>query len=70
MTKNSANAQMVTKLMFRLLPVQILLAAVAYVPAGIALGWTYEKSNTIWAPILLHMTINAISFGVMHFLEV
>ena len=49
---------------------QILLAAVAYLPAGIALGWTYEKANTIWAPILLHMTINAISFGLMRFLEV
>lgn len=49
---------------------QILLAAVAYVPTGIALGWTYEKSNTVWAPILLHMTINGISFGVVHFLEV
>lgn len=48
---------------------QILLAAVAYLPAGIALGWTYEKSNTIWAPILLHMTINGISFGVMSFLK-
>ena len=46
---------------------QILLAAVAYLPAGIALGWTYEKSNTIWAPILLHMAINGISFGVMSF---
>ena len=46
----------------------ILLTALQYVPAGIALGWTYEKSNTIWAPILLHMTINAISFGVMSFL--
>ena len=44
---------------------QVLLAALAYLPAGIALGWTYEKSNTIWAPILLHMVINAISFGVM-----
>ena len=49
---------------------KILLAAVAYLPAGIALGWTYEKANTIWAPILLHMTINAISFGLMRFLEV
>ena len=46
----------------------VLLAALQYIPAGIALGWTYEKSNTIWAPILLHMTINAISFGVMSFL--
>ena len=46
----------------------VLLAALQYVPAGIALGWTYEKSNTIWAPILLHMVINAISFGIMSFL--
>jgi membrane protease YdiL (CAAX protease family) len=46
----------------------ILFMALRYVPVGIALGWTYEKSNTIWAPILLHMTINAISFGVVSFL--
>lgn len=46
----------------------VLLAALQYVPAGIALGWTYEKSDTIWAPILLHMVINAISFGVMSIL--
>lgn len=46
----------------------VLFAALQYIPAGIALGWTYEKSNTIWAPILLHMVINAISFGVMSFL--
>ena len=46
----------------------VLLAALQYVPAGIALGWTYEKSNTIWAPILLHMVNNAISFGVMSIL--
>ncbi len=46
----------------------ILLAAVQYIPAGIALGWTYEKADTIWAPILLHATINAISMGLMKFL--
>lgn len=44
----------------------VILAALQYIPAGIALGWTYEKSNTIWAPIFLHMTINAVSFGIMH----
>ena len=43
----------------------VLLAALAYLPAGIALGWTYEKANTIWAPIALHMVINAIALGVM-----
>lgn len=46
-------------------PGSVALAALPYLPAGIALGWTYEKSNTIWAPIFLHMIINAIAFGVM-----
>ena len=46
-------------------PKEVLLAALQYIPAGIALGWTYEKSNTIWAPVLLHMVINAITFGLM-----
>ena len=46
-------------------PGAVALAALAYLPAGIALGWTYEKSSTVWAPILLHTIINAIAFGVM-----
>lgn len=47
--------------------VGILLAAVPYLPAGVAFGWTYEKSNTVWAPILLHMAVNAFSLGLLHF---
>lgn len=43
----------------------VLLTAAAYLPAGIALGWCYEKSNTIWAPILLHMLINAVSMSLL-----
>ena len=43
----------------------VLLSALAYLVPGIALGWTYEKANTVWAPIILHMVINAIAFGVM-----
>ena len=46
----------------------VLLAALQYIPASIALGWTYEKSNTVWAPIFLHMTINAISMGIISIL--
>lgn len=49
-------------------PRDVLLAALQYVPAGIALGWTYEKAETIWGNIILHMTINAIAFGLMPFL--
>ena len=73
--KSRIAAYAVTILFFALLHVwqylllydaaSVLLAALPYIPAGIALGWTYEKSDTIWAPILLHMAINAIGFGVM-----
>ena len=49
-------------------PGSVLLSAVQYIPAGIALGWTYEKCNTIWGPIFLHMTIHAISAGVLSLL--
>ncbi len=43
-----------------------LLTAVAYLPAGVALGWTYEKADTIWAPIVVHSLINAVSMGILH----
>lgn len=45
--------------------VPVLLAAAQYIPASIALGWTYEKANTIWAPIAVHMAINAISMSLI-----
>jgi membrane protease YdiL (CAAX protease family) len=38
---------------------------VQYLPAGLALAWAYEKADTIWAPILMHMTINQISITFM-----
>ncbi len=41
------------------------LAAIGYLPAGVALGWTFEKSDTIWGPIGVHMLINAVSIGVL-----
>lgn len=43
----------------------VLLSCVPYIPAAIALGWVYEKSSTIWAPITLHALINAMSVGVL-----
>lgn len=49
-------------------PRDVLLAALQYLPAGIALGWTYEKAGTIWGNIALHMIVNAIAFGLMSFL--
>ena len=43
-----------------------LLSAIGYIPAGIALGWTYEKAESVWAPILVHSLINAVSLGILH----
>ncbi len=43
----------------------VALAALPYLPAGIALAWTHEKANTVWAPIVLHGVINAAAFGIM-----
>ena len=38
---------------------QVLLSCMPYLPASVALAWTYEKAGTIWAPITLHALINA-----------
>ena len=43
----------------------ILLSCLPYIPASVALAWTYEKGGTIWAPITLHAIINAMSFGLL-----
>lgn len=42
----------------------LLTSALAYIPASCALGWAYEKADTIWAPIVLHAFINAVTLGV------
>ena len=36
-----------------------------YLPAGIFLGWAYVKADSIWAPILIHMTVNQIGILAM-----
>lgn len=43
----------------------IALSALEYLPAGIALGWTYEKAGNLSASIVLHMVFNAIALGLM-----
>lgn len=43
----------------------LLLSALQYIPAGIALGWTYEKSGNLWCPIVLHMILNGITMSVL-----
>ncbi len=43
----------------------LVLAFVQYLPAGLMLGWAYERSGTIFAPIAVHMVINAIGIFAM-----
>ena len=44
---------------------KVLLSCIPYLPASIALAWTYEKAGTIWASISLHAIVNALSFGLL-----
>ena len=36
----------------------LVLCFVQYLPAGLCLAWSYDRSGTIWAPILMHIAIN------------
>ena len=42
-------------------PLHLVLAFLQYIPAGLTLCWAYRLSGSIYAPILIHATINAIS---------
>ena len=43
----------------------LFLCFLQYLPAGIALAWAYEKTDSIWTPILMHMIINSIGITAM-----
>lgn len=43
----------------------LLLTAVLYFPASIALNWSYRYSGTIWGPIAYHMLTNCIAMLLM-----
>lgn len=41
-------------------PLLLALCFLQYLPAGLCLGWAYANADSIWAPILMHITINQI----------
>lgn len=43
----------------------LLLCLLQYLPAGLCLGWAYAKTDTVWAPVMMHITINLISVSAM-----
>lgn len=42
-------------------PLNLLLVTASYLPAGLFLGWAFEKSGTIWGSILAHAIINLVA---------
>lgn len=46
-------------------PMELLLALLQYLPAGLCLAWSYTKADTIFAPILMHSAINFITLHAL-----
>jgi len=46
-------------------PLTFVISFVLYLPAGLCLAWAYQRSGSIVAPILMHITINQIGFQVL-----
>ena len=42
-------------------PLELLMAVLQYLPAGLCLAWSYAKAETIFAPIFVHAAINFIT---------
>lgn len=45
--------------------VQLWLYLIQYIPASVALCYCYERSGSIWTPILLHTLLNVMAFSVL-----
>ncbi len=46
--------------LFHIIPIQIITAFLL----GLVLGWLYEKTNSLWAPILCHLVNNGLAMGL------
>lgn len=42
-------------------PLELIMAVLQYLPAGLCLAWAYQKCGTIFAPIFMHACINFLS---------
>lgn len=75
MEKNKAAAYLVSALAFAAVhmvsflpeytPMELFLTVLQYLPAGLCLGWAYERSGSIFAPILIHCLVNAMGIAGM-----
>ncbi len=46
-------------------PLYLLVSMLQYVPAGLCLSWAYARSNTIFAPVLIHTAVNFLGMLAM-----
>ena len=46
-------------------PLELVLAVLQYLPAGLCLGWSYIRGDTILTPILIHAAVNYITITSM-----
>ena len=42
-------------------PLELVLACLQYLPAGLCLAWSYTKADTVFAPIVIHAAINYVT---------
>lgn len=42
-------------------PLELVMAVLQYLPAGLCLAWSYTKADTIFAPIAIHAVVNFIT---------
>ena len=47
-------------------PIQLLLSLLQYIPPSLCLAYAYARTDSIWAPILIHTTVNLLaSFSML-----
>ena len=52
----------VTGYLTQLDTVGLLISLLQYVPAGLCLAWAYDRSESLFAPMLIHSTVNLMSY--------
>ena len=46
-------------------PLELLVAVLQYLPAGLCLAWSYTKADSIFAPIVIHAAINFLALRAL-----
>ena len=71
--KNQAAAYLISILAFSCIhifgyigvysPLELTMAVLQYLPAGLCLAWSYTRADTLFAPILIHAAVNYVTIN-------